>query len=111
MNKSILGGAAIIAVALIFVQVSKQNSIERQQTAELDYKRFKESEIELRRRERENELALCLYRAEENYEANWSANCKLESKLADCNSLSNYHADNVETARKDEKALCLKMYN
>jgi len=90
---------AIIGLAYVSVQNIKSTDIKR---AELNKKA---EEIK-----REENLEACFLQAELNYNSNWSANCKMEGKKEDCDTLKKYNAEVVEQARKEEKDNCIKLY-
>lgn len=60
---------------------------------------------------RESALDKCLDIALENYESDWSFQCKQAKLEVNCSSLPRLVAENIEKARDRRSDLCFKRYN
>ena len=121
INKLSLPATIIIACVILggfyyASQVNKQKSIEKQQQIELQAKTDAEqkakAEADVQKQLNATFLDACLSDADDNYNANWDANCKtsgINKKTSGC-TLSLQLAQNIDSARKDAKDLCLKKY-
>ncbi len=113
-------GCIILGGFFYASQVSKQNSIERQQfneklreaqeqESELEIERMKEEEKLIREAERQSNIDNCLNLALEDYHTNWESSCESLSLGEDCR-LPSSIAERWDNYLKENREACYKRY-
>lgn len=117
---SIILGCIILGGFFYASQVSKQNSIERQQFNErlrekqeqeskLEIERMKEEESLIREAEKQSNIDSCLDLALKDYSFNWDGSCESLSLGKGCN-LPSSIAERWDNYLKESKDACYKRY-
>jgi hypothetical protein len=114
---AIVAASAIIGISILKVQQNKQESIERQQKAELrvkqdalDYQKEQDSKKAAAEATNKFMLQLCLDDAEANYNTNWETACVNAGKPRTCTQVPRQAGQDVDDYRQKEKDICFKKY-